>query len=166
MRTPGLMELCAAIEGTPLSAWIQDHGDWFIPTVQVIHIMAIAAILIASSLINLRILGSASTDHSLSFVVARFSPILRTSLVFLILSGILLIVGEPARSLANSAFQFKMICLMSTLLIFWIITRALAQDEGYWQKSASRQSSIKVLAMLSIILWVSIVFAGRWIAYL
>ena len=166
MRTTGLMELCAAIEGTPLSAWIQDQGDWFIPSVQVIHIIAIAAILIASSLINLRILGMASMDHRLSFVVARFSPILRISLVFLILSGILLIVGEPARSLANSVFQFKMLCLICTLLIFWIMTRTLAQDEGYWQKTASRQSSVKALAMLSVILWISIVFAGRWIAYL
>ncbi len=166
MRTPGLMEFCAAIEGTPLNSWIQDHGDLFIPSIQVIHIIAISAILIASSMMNLRILGMASMDHRLSFVVGRFSPILRISLVFLIISGILMIVGEPARSLANSAFQFKMICLISALLIFWIMTRALSQDEGYWQKSASRQSTVKVLAILSMMLWVSIVFAGRWIAYL
>ena len=159
------MELCASIEGTSISNWIQSDSGWFVPAVQSIHILSISAILIGSAMINLRILGIASSDHSLYFVFRRFSPIILMSLVLLLLSGVLMIIGEPARSLANSAFQFKMLCLIGALIILWFVSKGLSRDEQYWQRSASRTANSKALAIISMILWVSIVFAGRWIAY-
>jgi putative copper export protein len=166
MRTPGLMELCSAIESTSISNWIQSDSGWFSPAIQSIHILSISAILIAAAMINLRILGIASSDHSLYFVCRRFSPIILMSLVLLLISGLLMIIGEPARSLANSAFQFKMLCLIGNLIILWVISKGLSQDEQYWQRSASRKVNSIALAIISMILWISIVFAGRWIAYL
>ena len=62
--------------------------------------------------------------------------------------------------------QVKMLFLLSALLIFFIFKKTANQDPQYWEKSHQRQFFAKLLALTSIVLWIGIVFAGRWIAYL
>jgi hypothetical protein len=165
MRTAALLNFCTAIEGTSLSIWIQDHGEWFVPMVQAIHILCISAILISTLMINARILGFGFSDRPLNLVIKRFSSAIYLALALLLLTGIAMIVGEPARSLANMAFQLKMLFLFIALSIFFLFTRTAAQDPHYWEKSNQLKFLAKLLALISIALWVGIVFAGRWIAY-
>ena len=164
MRPPFLLDFCASIESTSLSNWIQSQS-WVIPTFQTIHLLGISAVLISILMINLRILGIGLKDHPLIFVLSRFTPVINLAFIFLVMSGLVMIIGEPARSLANSAFQFKMLCLLIVLFIMMIISKAMSEDSQYWQKSNKRQFNLKLLALISLALWVSIVFAGRWIAY-
>jgi len=166
MRTAALLNFCASIGSTQLSIWIQDHGESFVPAVQVIHILSISAILISTLMINARILGFGFSDRALNLVIKRFSPAIYLALTCLLLTGVAMIIGEPARSLANIAFQVKMLFLLSALLIFFIFKKTANQDPQYWEKSHQRQFFAKLLALTSIVLWIGIVFAGRWIAYL
>jgi hypothetical protein len=77
------------------------------------------------------------------------------SLFFLFLSGLILIIGEPARSLANIAFQIKMLFLLTALIIsLYMFSRI--------EKS---QYISKIYCLLAITMWLGIVFSGRWIAY-
>jgi len=46
-----------------------------------------------------------------------------------------------------------------------MLQRPLATNEGYWEQSGGRQLTAKSIAILSLVLWSCIVFAGRWIAY-
>jgi hypothetical protein len=166
MKTPGLLEFCAEIESTPLSNWIKDHSEWFIPTIQVIHIVCIAAILVSSLMINAKVLSSNSGNHKLQFELKRFSPVIFGTLILLFLSGSLMIIGEPARSLANSAFQCKMLFLILAILILLIIKNVSQKNSMFQPQSLISQLTLKSLAIISTILWISIIFAGRWIAYL
>jgi hypothetical protein len=71
-----------------------------------------------------------------------------------------LIVGEPARSLANSSFQLKMI-----LLLLAIITTLQIQKIGLRDLPFESDRKINMLAIFSLLLWFGIVASGRWIAY-
>jgi hypothetical protein len=77
-----------------------------------------------------------------------------------------LIIAEPARTLANDAFQLKMILLLTVLSIYRYLNQTVFSTSDFPNSSVQVSLTSKLLAALSILIWVGIVFAGRWIAYL
>lgn len=164
MRTLALLNFCSQIEESSLSQLVQST-PWIVPTVQTLHILGIAALLSSVLMINLRLLGITAKDQSLVAVNASFSVVIRLVLPFLLVTGMIMISGEPARSLANSVFQIKMLLLLTSIIVMWAVHRSLKFDPVYWERSTYRKWAAKLVAMMSLGLWVGIVCAGRWIAY-
>ena len=147
MRTQALDRFCSWLEQTPLSQAIQSAG-WVVPAVQTIHILAIAAVMSSVLMLDLRLLGIVGKDLSLARVSARYRPIIWWTLPILLATGAVMIIGEPARSLANPVFQLKMLLLLAAIAV-----------------TAAFHKESRIIAILSLSLWAGIVFAGRWIAY-
>src|SRR3977135_2691765 len=147
MRTQALDRFCSWLEQTPLSQAIQSAG-WVVPTVQTIHILAIAAVLASGLVTDLRLLGIVGRDQPLARVTHRFRPVIWWTLPILLATGVVMIIGEPARALANPVFQLKMLLLLAAIAV-----------------TAAFHKESRILAVASLSLWVGIVFAGRWIAY-
>ena len=165
MRTQSLDNFCAWIEQTPLSQTIQ-VTDWFVPTVQTVHILAIAAVMSSVLMIDLRLLGILGRDQPLARVSARFRPVIWWTLPILLVTGLLMITGEPVRSLENPSFQLKMTLLVAAIIVTLSYQAPLNKDAGFWDSSSGRRGAIKLIAILSLLLWAGIVCAGRWIAYI
>ena len=70
-----------------------------------------------------------------------------------------------ARSLVNPAFFAKMIMLLIVAGLTAVLQRPLTANPGYWDASGGRVVTAKGIAVISLVLWSCIVFAGRWIAY-
>ena len=132
---------------------------------QTLHILGIAAVLSSVLMINLRLLGTFGREQSIKQVIGRFAPVVWGTLPVLLVSGMIMIAGEPARSLANYAFQLKMLLLVIIIGITLIVQLKLRGDTEFWEASAKRRSAAKVIALLSLVIWTGIVCAGRWIAY-
>jgi hypothetical protein len=164
MRTQALEDFCSWIEQTPLSIAIQGNA-WVVPTVQTIHILAVAAVLISVLLINLRLLGFLEREQSLAEVVQRFAPFIWLALPCLLITGSLLIIGEPARSLANDVFQVKMLLLLGVIVLQLRVGGRVKSDPYFFDATHGHAAQAMVLAVLSLSMWVGIVCAGRWIAY-
>src|SRR3954463_12108974 len=98
MRTRALDQFCAWLEQTPISQTIQTV-NWIVPAVQTIHILSIAAVMGSVLMINLRLLDLAGRDQPLNAFSARFLPVIWWTLPILLLTGVIMIVGEPVRSL-------------------------------------------------------------------
>jgi hypothetical protein len=147
---------------TSLSNVIQ-NVSWIIPTIQTIHIVCVAIVISASFLVDLRILGLFARSQSLASLSDRFLTWIWWTLIVLLVTGSLLITGEPGRSITNPAFFAKMIMLVVVALLTYVLQRPLATDAGYWD--GNRAIAAKGIAVVSLLLWSCIVFAGRWIAY-
>jgi len=147
---------------TSLSNTIQ-NVSWIIPTVQTIHIICVAIVISAAFLVDLRILGLFSRSQPLASLSHRFLTWIWWALIVLLVTGSLLITGEPGRSITNPAFFAKMIMLLIVAALTIVLQRPLATDAGYWE--GNRALAAKSIAIVSLVLWSCIVFAGRWIAY-
>jgi hypothetical protein len=150
---------------TSLSATIQ-NVSWIIPTVQTIHIICVAIVISATFLVDLRILGIFSRSQPLAALSHRFLTWIWYALVVLLVTGSLLIIGEPARSLMNPAFGLKMLMLLIVASLTVVLQKPLATNAGFWEVSGARMAAAKGIAVVSLVLWSCIVFAGRWIAYI
>jgi len=168
MRTLTLSKFCLWLEDTDLSQAIQ-VSDVIVPLTQIIHIFAVAAALSACLLIALRLLGYFAIEFSLSHTFNKFWPIFKVSTVVLLLSGSILIIGEPSRSLENSVFQTKMLLLMCVFVNIQFIKKTFFGKLIDWKNPVELTNELtttgKTLAVILISLLILIVFAGRWIAY-
>jgi hypothetical protein len=155
---------CEWLAATALSTEIQSIG-WIVPALQTIHILSIAIVMSAVTMVELHMLGILSRSQPLAAVARRFLPWIWWTLIVLLLSGGTLIIGEPGRSLRSPAFILKMSMLGAALVLTLFFQRGLRLDALFWEKSPGRRAAGRLLAVVSLSLWVGIVFAGRWIAY-
>jgi hypothetical protein len=149
---------------TSLSLAIQSH-EWVIPTVQSVHIVAIAAVLGSVFMVVLRILAWAGHDQTLAQTTARFGPWLSWALCVLMVTGAVMIVGEPARQLLALSFWLKMGLVVIGTVMAVVFQRSLCRHEAYWESVLIKQSRVKGLAVATFLVWVSVVVLGRLIAY-
>jgi hypothetical protein len=147
---------------TSLSNIIQ-NVSWIIPTIQTIHIVCVAIVISGTFLVDLRILGLFARSQTLASLSDRFLTWIWWTLIVLLVTGSLLVTGEPGRSITNPAFFAKMIMLVIVATLTYVLQRPLVTDAGYWD--GNRAVAAKGIAIVSLLLWSCIVFAGRWIAY-
>lgn len=133
---------------TAPSLAIQNH-EWVIPTIQSVHILAICAFVGSVLMIDLRILEWAWRDQTLSETQDRFGPWAWWALAVLLVTGLLMIVGEPARELLAISFWIKM---------------ALAGSAVALQMTLIRRP-FAPLAAATFLLWLGVIVLGRLIAY-
>jgi len=160
-----LVSLCKWLESTALSQMIQNI-DWIIPLVQVIHILCLAIVLSSVALMDLRLMGLGGRRVSIAGMAQRFLPWIWCAVVVMAITGAILIIGEPPRSLRNIAFQIKMVLLLGALMVTFFFQRTVRSNAQYWDQSPAHQTSARLTAVVSMSLWFGIAVCGRLIAYM
>jgi hypothetical protein len=146
------------LSSTAPSQFIQ-VTSWIIPAVQTVHILCIALLLSAAVVVDLRIFGAGLRSETLTQVADRFVPKIWACLPVLLVTGLILIVAEPGRTLGNPAFYLKMI----SLVVVIVVTQWLHN----YARSARPLGVVPAsLAIVSILLWATIIVSGRFIAYI
>jgi uncharacterized protein DUF6644 len=160
-----LNEFALWLSGTYPSVLIQTHNSWVIPTIQSIHIAGIGIVLTSVFMMDMRILGLAGKDQTLQQTTNRFGPWLMWSLVALLVTGLLMVIGEPVRELVTVSFWLKMFLISVGTLVAAIFLRTLNRNEQEWGETMTRRLSIKLMAILTLLVWLAVVVLGRLIAY-
>jgi hypothetical protein len=156
-------QISSALYSTAISTGIRESAA-IIPTTQSIHIIAIAVVVGSALVTDLRLAGVLATDESPQIVVRRYLPWMWAALAVLLTTGAILAVGEPNRVLANPVFWSKMglvvLAFLLTLLFRYpILHPQFRLEHARWAALA------KPMAWLSLLVWIAVIFCGRWIAY-
>jgi len=147
---------------TQASLAIQTHL-WVIPAVQSVHIVAIGIVVGSVLMIDLRIFGLSGRDQSLEQTVQRFSPWLWGALGVLLITGVVMVTGEPVRELMSLSFWLKMSMLAVGIILAVTFQSSLKRNAIRWENSAGFGG--KLLAIMTLFVWFSIIVLGRLIAY-
>lgn len=164
MESHPLRVFCQWLSETSLSQLIQT-SKWMIPLLQTTHILAIALVFTSALLVNMRIWRLFDPDRPLPEIAARFVPVIWQVLLVLLVTGALLIIAEPRRSLQNTSFYLKMTLLAAALLSLLVLQWSLRRDPNFWDKTVARRVVGRLAALGSTLIWCGVLFAGRWIAY-
>lgn len=79
----------------------------------------------------------------------------------IIASGLALLLAYPAKALTNGLFFIKLVALGLGLALAWFLQRRIFACE----KPAWTQTTQRLLALLSVALWLLVVGTGRFLAY-
>lgn len=152
-----------AIAHSPLGTALRE-SVWLYPTVVTIHILAFALLFGSIVVVDLRLLGL-RRHVALAPLAGFVLPITLTSLLLVVPTGLLLFATHANDLVGNRAFVIKM------GLLFFAAINALMFHAGPYRAEIEAppgtfpRGSTRVFAALSIVLWVCVLVAGRWIAY-
>lgn len=149
-----------SITSTAFSQFIQrTHG--LIASIQMVHILCLACVFALALALALSLAGRGFDPESIDSLCRRFVPAIWMFVTLLLLSGALLIIAEPGRSLPKPVFYIKMALIVLAL----IMTSAIAARARRAQRSGAPAPVSFGLAVVYMLVWCSIIVAGRMIAY-
>jgi hypothetical protein len=158
--TPALMSWLEWCSNTRALVFIRD-SSYGMPAVQSVHLVGLTVLLAAILVLNLRLAGVTMMDWSLPAVERQLGPWAWGATAFVLASGALMFLGNPAKYLASGPFQFKMACLALAMLCQFGLFRTFFKSEP-----TVRARSLNIaVAGLSLTLWFSVGWAGRVIAF-
>lgn len=148
---------------TPLSTAI-NQNSWVTPITESVHILAIAAAFGAAMMINLRILGVAGRRQTMLQVEERFAPWIWAGLGTLVVSGVIIVLAEPAREMLSGWFWTKMGLIVLVALANLGFQTSVRRHSPLWDPIHGGVA-LRVGAGVLIALWCVIMIFGRLIAY-
>jgi hypothetical protein len=156
-------EFAEWLQATSVSESILSAG-WIIPLLQSIHIVTIGVVFVSSLMIALRVLGRMRADEPFAAVWNRFAPWMWGGLVVMVVTGLLLVLGEPVREMMALSFWLKMSLLAIVVAGTALFGRSLRPATPA-AASAEFSATARAAAVGILVLWLAVIFLGRAIAY-
>jgi hypothetical protein len=159
-----LLSICQWVDSTRLSAIVR-QSNWLFSTLDTIHTLGIVLVAGTILLVDLRLLGLGLRSIPVAQLVARIVPSTLWGFGLMLLSGGLLFSSEAVKMYHSPAFRIKMILLalagLNALIFHWTIYR----DAAHWDPASLVPARARLAGLLSLVLWIAIIAAGRAIAY-
>ena len=136
-----------------------NNNEWSFPLAECIHISTFAMSVGTIALVDLRLLGWAFRRETPAQMLRSTSLWTLAGLIIVISSGFVIWTSDPLRYYYNWSFRYKIIALVLAIIYNYTIHRKVAQ-------SATSPSVVTALtATFSLLIWISIVFAGLFYAF-
>lgn len=132
--------------------------------VETIHVVSITLFVGTLAMVDLRVLGLALTRVPVSQVLSRLLPWAVLGFAILILTGALLFYAIPERTFHSIWFRAKMLLLLLAGLNAWRFHRAWGLSPQGWDIGPA-PTRARLSAAASLVLWIGVIFFGRFIAY-
>jgi hypothetical protein len=159
-----ITEFLKWLQATPLAVFIHQSKPAF-TTVEIVHVAAVALVIGTIAIVDLRLLGVASTKRPFTELARKVLPGTWVAFVIAALAGSLLFISQAAEYFWNTVFQIKMLIMVLSginMLIFEFITARSAQT---WDLAPAPPLPARLAGGISITCWVLVVISGRWIAF-
>lgn len=155
-----LLPLFQALEDSAIGEAIR-NSLWLFPVVEGVHLLGLAVIGGAILVVDLRLLGLGLRGQPVSLLARGVQPWVVGSLVVMGLSGVPLFLSEAIKCYYSAAFWIKMAALLLAVTFTFTVRRTVASaPEGRFPPLWNR-----AVALISVALWSTVGWGGRWIAF-
>ena len=135
------------------------------PIAQSFHIMVIAAVVGSIVMVDLKFLGVALPNQNVSEMIRRLLPWTWYALAVNAATGLIFVLARPIRYFYNPVATFKFSCLLLAVGLAFVVYWMNRKQHGYWEHSSERLWGARIIAGVSLLLWIGVLLGGRWIAY-
>jgi hypothetical protein len=159
-----LLDFCTWLENTTFSLSIAE-SDLLFPIIETVHVLALVLVFGSIAMLDLRLLGVSSRDRGILQLAGETLPWTWSAFVVAAISGSLMFASAATSYYDNIPFRIKIALLMLVglnMLIFHLTAWKSAED---WNQSLPTPRAARIAAGLSLIFWVGVIFAGRWIGF-
>jgi hypothetical protein len=141
------------------------ESGWLFPTIETVHVLALALVFGSIASVDLRLLGLASRGRSAASVAAQSLPWTWGGFALAVFSGGLLFSSQPVKYWGNLPFRLKFVLLALAGLNMLLFQLRVWPRVAPLPADAALPTAARWAGGLSLLFWVSIVTAGRWIAF-
>lgn len=159
--------LLQAIHNSGISSAIRGEtgSGWWFPNIETLHVLSISLVFGSILMVDLRLLGVASRDSAVSRLSQEVLPYTWSAFALAVISGTLLFISKPDVYYHNLQFRLKFLFMALAGLNMLAFHLGIYRHVLRWDNRVPPPLGARVAGLLSIGLWIAVVFMGRWIGY-
>jgi hypothetical protein len=137
-----------------------NNNDWAFPLAECVHIGGFAVGIGSIALVDFRMLNLGLRHETAARILRYTEPWTLIALALVVFSGAALFLSQVNVYLINPIFPYKMYVLLAALIYNFTVHRKVATMEN------SPPALRRFVAIVSLLLWVSVVFGGIFTGFL
>lgn len=162
-----LPDLLVAVQASSLGVAVRALGGWGYAVVNLFHLLGVAILFGAILILDLRLLGW-RRDIPLNFVSSCSVPLAISGFLVATVMGICLLAANASDYVGNPFLVIKFSALLLALVNACWASRLPAWKYRKHKQALELERQDKFLmiaALLSLLCWLTVIAAGRFIAY-
>ena len=160
---PSFMQLLAWLETTQVAILVSQ--SWGFAALEMVHVAAISAVVGMIAVLDLRLLGLASTRCKVTDLYREVVPITWAAFAVAVPTGLLMFIGQAVKYSGNVAFRLKVALLILAAINMLTFRYFVFPGVAAWDHEKTVPVAGKIAGAVSLLSWISIVAAARWIGY-
>jgi hypothetical protein len=160
----GITEILASIQASSLAARIRESLLLF-PMLESFHVVGLSMVFGTIAIIDLRLLGVASTKRPFTRIAMDVLKWTWAAFALTVVTGALMFTTNAGVYYHNTFFRAKMAMLVLAGINMLMFELTAGRTIHRWDKDQSAPLAGKAVAAFSLLLWISIIFLGRWIGF-
>ena len=154
----------AWLSDTQVANFIQE-SEWAFQALETIHVIAITLVVGTIVIVDLRLVGLASTGRAVTEVAKDCLKWTWGAFGIALITGSLMFTSNAVKYWGAFPFRMKLFLIFLAgvnMLVFELVT---ARGIAAWDRDRSAPPAAKIAGALSLALWIGIVTCGRWIGF-
>jgi hypothetical protein len=152
------------LQATALATRIRDSLFIF-PLIESIHVIGLSLVFGTIAIIDLRLLGVAWAGRSVQRMASDILKWTWAAFALTALTGSLMFITNAAVYYDNFFFRAKIALLVLAGINMLAFELAVRRTIHRWDRAPSAPPAGKIVATLSLVLWIAVIFAGRLIGF-
>jgi hypothetical protein len=153
-----------SLEASGLATRIRDSLFLF-PLIESAHVFGLALVFGTIAIIDLRLLGIASTQRSFQRMSSDILKWTWVAFALTAITGALMFSTNARVYYHNFFFRTKLLLLALSAINMLVFERTAGRTIQKWDKAPTAPRVGKAVAAVSLVLWISIIFVGRLIGF-
>src|SRR5438552_39831 len=154
----------ASLESSTIAITIR-NSLYIFPLLEATHVFGLAMVFGTIAIIDLRLLGIASTQRSFTRMASEIMKWTWGAFAVTAATGALMFITNAGVYYHNTFFRTKMLMLVLAGINMLVFELTAGRTIHRWDKNASAPLAGKTAAVLSLVIWITIIFLGRWIGF-
>ena len=157
-------DILILIHSNPLAQMIREHELLF-PWIEALHVLAVTLVIGSIALVDLRLIGVRALNRTISNISEELLPITWIAFLVAALTGAILFTSNALSYSQNFYFISKIILLGLAGINMMCFQFIIGKNLDRWNHCKQLPIAARIAGGISLILWISIIFCGRWIGF-
>jgi hypothetical protein len=138
---------------------------YLFPLIEACHVLGLTMVFGTIAIIDLRLLGIASTKRPFRRIASDVLKWTWAAFALTVMTGFLMFITNAGVYYHNSFFRAKMALLVLSGINMLTFELTAARTVHRWDSDAKAPLAGRTAAALSLLLWITIIFLGRWTGF-
>jgi cytochrome bd-type quinol oxidase subunit 1 len=152
------------LEASRFATTLRD-SIWMFPIIESIHVISFTLVVGTIAIIDLRLLGLASTQRSFQRMASDILKWTWVAFALAVATGLTMFTTNAGVYYHNPFFRAKMMLLVLAGVNMVIFEVTAARTIRQWDQARSAPRAGKAVAVLSLTIWIAVIFMGRMIGF-
>lgn len=158
------MDFLQNVQNGPFGTYMR-QSDWAFPTFESLHVVFLTTVFGSILLLDLRLTGLAFTDRKVSAVTRDVMKFTWYGFLGAAITGLILFTSYAHKYAGDPPTLIKFSAMALAGVNMAVYELGVHPGIAAWDSAKKTSNGARIAGWLSIVLWVTVIFAGRWIGF-